>query len=124
MPPKHPFVEMIVQDCHQIVHHDGIRETLNCTHGNYWILRGQETVKKIVRKCVICRKFEGKPFAAPKDPPLPTSRVSDEPLFTSTGMDFAGPLYVTNTSTLQKGIRVPLHLRIHQSGPSGACRQS
>ena len=102
LPPKHPFAEMIVRDCHQIVHHDGIRETLNCTRGNYWILRGQETVKKIVRKCVICRKFEGKPFATPKDPPLPTSRVSDEPPFTSTGMDFAGPLYVTNTSTLQK----------------------
>ena len=57
LPSKHPFVEIIVRDCHQIVHHDGIRETLNCTRRNYWILRDRETVKKIVRKCVICRKF-------------------------------------------------------------------
>ena len=102
LPPKHQFTEMVVRDCHNIVHHDGIRETLNCIRGTYWILRGRETVKKIVRKCVSCRKFEGKPFATPKDPPLAVSRVSDEPPFTNTGMDFAGPTYVSNTQPTQK----------------------
>jgi hypothetical protein len=28
-------------------------------------------------------------------PDLPTNRVDDSPLFTNTGVDFAGPLYVT-----------------------------
>jgi hypothetical protein len=31
-------------------------------------------------------------------PDLPTNRVDDSPLFTNTGVDFAGPLYVTYDS--------------------------
>jgi hypothetical protein len=38
--------------------------------------------------------MEGKPFATPKIPQLPPERVSEEPPFTNTGIDFAGPLYV------------------------------
>lgn len=41
-----------------------------------------------------CKKHEGKSFATPKIPQLPLSRVSDEPPFTHTGLDFAGPLLV------------------------------
>ena len=108
---------MVVRDCHNIVHHDGIRETLNCIRGTYWISPGRETVKKIAWQCVLCRKFEGKPFTTPKDSPLPVSRVSDKPPFTNTGMDFAGPIYVLNTQPTQKAY-MSLHLRIHQGGPS------
>ena len=102
LPPKHPFTELIVRESHEIVHHNGIRETLNCIHGRFWVLRGREAVKRIVRKCVTCRKFEGKPFSTPKDPPLPASRVSDQAPFTHTGIDFAGPLYATTAQTTRK----------------------
>ena len=68
------------------VHHDGVRETLNSVHVKYWMLRGREAVKKIVRKCVTCRKFEGKYFTTPQEPPLPPSRVSDDPPFTNTSL--------------------------------------
>ena len=61
--------------------------------------RGREAVKKvIVRICVVCRKKEAKPFATPKTPQLPTCRVSEEPPFSNTGIDFAGPVYVKNSS--------------------------
>ena len=43
------------------------------------------------------RRFEGT-VPTPRDPPLlPLSRVSDQPPFTQTGIDFAGSLYATNT---------------------------
>ena len=44
----------------------------------------------------MCRKIEGKPFGTPKSPQLPASRVSDAPPFATTGVDFAGPLYVSS----------------------------
>ena len=47
-------------------------------------------------KYVICKKMLGKAFSTPPTPPLPTSRVSDDLAFTKVGVDFAGPLYVTN----------------------------
>ena len=74
-----------------------VRETLNCVRERIWILRGREAVKRIVRKCVTCRRFEGKPIPTPRDPPLPLRRVSEQPPFTHTGIDFAGPFHATNT---------------------------
>ncbi|KAK3726311.1 hypothetical protein QZH41_012748 [Actinostola sp. cb2023] len=39
--------------------------------------------------------FEGRPYNAPMSPPLPESRIKECPPFTFTGIDFAGPLYVS-----------------------------
>ena len=64
----------------------------------YWILRGREAVKRIVRQCVVCKKFEGLPFKQGPFPDLPQLRVDDSPPFTNTGLDFAGPLYVHESS--------------------------
>ena len=61
----------------------------------FWIIRGLQTVKKIVRRCIRCRKVEGKHFSLPQQPDQPEQRVSDDPPFTHTGIDFAGPLYTS-----------------------------
>ena len=55
-------------------------------------------MKRIVRACLICRKFEGPSYPPPEPPDLPAFRVSLDPPFTHTGLDFAGPLYVRNDS--------------------------
>ncbi|KAF2886476.1 hypothetical protein ILUMI_19698 [Ignelater luminosus] len=58
----------------------------------YWILRGRRTIKSVLRKCVLCRRFDTKPFVV-EPPPLPVDRVHDAVAFEITGVDFAGPLY-------------------------------
>ena len=87
LPTKHYFTKLIIRECHELVHHDGIRETLNCVRERFRVPRGREAVKTVVRKCVLCRKFEGKPFAAQREPQLPSGRVSDDPPFTNSGID-------------------------------------
>ena len=41
------------------------------------------------------QKVEGKHFLLLQQPDLPDERVSDDPPFTHTGIDFAGPLYTS-----------------------------
>jgi hypothetical protein len=60
----------------------------------FWIIRGREAVKRIIKDCVVCRKAEGLPYNYGQAPDLPSCRVSDDPPFTNVGLDFAGPLYV------------------------------
>ena len=102
LPAKHRLTELIIQERHNIVHHNGIRETLSSVRQKYWIPRGRESVKRVLRRCVTCKKFEGKSFPTPRHPPLPPSRVSDDPPFTKTGIDFAGPLYTKSGESTQK----------------------
>ena len=92
--PKHRCSELLVSDIHEKVKHHGIRDTLTTTRERYWIIRGREFVKKMIKKCIVCRKAEGKPYASGKSSDLPSSRVSDDPPFTNVGLDFAGPLYI------------------------------
>ena len=68
----------------------------------YWILRGREVAKKHIRKCVVCKRIEGLPFKFNVTPDLPEFRVSDDPPFTHTGIDFAGPLITTGVFNTER----------------------
>ena len=72
-------------------------DTLTTLRESYWILRGREATKRIIKQCIICRKFDGVPFKPQPTPDLPDMRVADAPPFTFTGLDFAGPLYITSS---------------------------
>ena len=113
LPPKHEFTKLIIRESHELVHHDGVRETLNCIRGRYWVLHGRESVKGVVRRCVTYKRLEAKPFASAKAPVLPSSRVSEEPPFTNTGIDFAGPLYAATKQESEK-VYVCLHVPVQE----------
>ena len=98
LPPKHHFTDLIIQENHNTANHIGIKGTLNRIRERYWILHGRQSVKRTLRKCVTCKRLEGKPYPTPKTPQLPAWRTSDEPPFTYTGLDFAGPLNVKESS--------------------------
>ena len=102
LPKKSRFVELLIREVHDKVKHGGIRDTLTTLREHYWVVRGRETVKKIVKKCVVCRKAEGLPYGATTPPDLPVSRVSDDPPFTNVGLDFAGPLLVRESCDKEK----------------------
>ena len=94
LPRDHRFTLMIVQDAHERVGHNGVRETLTEVRGKFWIVKGRSLVRSVIHRCVLCRRFEGAAYRAPPPPPLPEFRVREEPPFTFTGVDFAGPLYI------------------------------
>ena len=91
---SHYLAALIVRDAHERVRHNGVKETLTQMRSKYWIIKGRQFVRQIVHKCVICRKLEGPPLALPPAPPLPKFRVTEQPPFMYTGVNFVSPLYI------------------------------
>ena len=94
IPKDNYLTTLIVQSMHKQVMHGGVRETFTHIRQTYWIPQGRQLVKRIISKCVTCRKVEGPPFRSVPTPPLPQSRVQQSLVFQFTGIDYAGPLYV------------------------------
>lgn len=90
----HHLTLLIVRECHQRVMHGGVMATLTEIRSRYWIVRGRNFVGRVLHKCTICKRFQGRPYASPPVPPLPSFRVNEARPFSYTGVDFAGPLYV------------------------------
>ena len=96
LPSKHHLTSLIVQECHGNVKHRGVKDTLTELRSRYWIPKGRQMVKTLLRKCTVCSKIQGRPYSAPAVPDLPGFRVENSYPFANTGVDFAGPLYVKN----------------------------
>ncbi|PFX11629.1 hypothetical protein AWC38_SpisGene24559 [Stylophora pistillata] len=96
LPSKHEFVPLVIKKVHASVKHCGLRDTLTTIRERFWILRGPEAVKRVVKKCVICLRIDGMPYKSQSTPDLPVERVSEDPPFTHVGLDIAGPLNVVN----------------------------
>ena len=94
LPAKHSLIKLLVMHIHQQAKHGGVNITLTTLREKYWILKGRQIVKSILHSCIVCRKLEGLPYASPPPLDLPACRVSDDPPFVHTGLDFADPLYV------------------------------
>ena len=104
LPSKHQLTNLIIQDVHSKIKHSGIKDTLTTIRERFWAPRGREAVKRILRKCATCRRVEGAPYRPPPTPDLPMERVTLDPPFAHTGLDFIGPLYIHDgKSSKEKG---------------------
>ena len=89
------FTKLLIMKVH-VMHH-GIETTLKEIRLRFWIVKGRATVKSVLSKCVICKRFQGKPLNPNTTPDLPSERISDFSYsFQATGLDFAGPLFTKN----------------------------
>ena len=96
---NHHLTKMIVMDAHHRVFHNGVKETLAQLRSEFWLVRGRQVVRKLIRGCVTCQRLEGKPYCGNTPPPLPDYRVQPSRPFQTTGVDFAGPFFVRFTGT-------------------------
>ncbi|XP_063435728.1 uncharacterized protein LOC134716648 [Mytilus trossulus] len=98
LPNNYHFTELLISEVHKNLKHSGVLATVTEIRQNYWIPKIRQQVKKVLRKCVTCRKVTGKPYSAPDPPPLPKTRLMEAPPFTVTGVDFTGALYVKDNN--------------------------
>ncbi|XP_037273559.2 uncharacterized protein LOC119165492 [Rhipicephalus microplus] len=91
LPSTHPFTLLLIRKEHVRMLHSGVRDTLASLRESYWIIRGRQAVKKVIKQCLICRK-QSCPQATEPVAPLPADRVTEGNPFDTVGIDFAGPL--------------------------------
>jgi hypothetical protein len=94
LPPDDHVIELMIWDAHETVMHSGVNDTMVFLRQKFCIPRLRQVIRRIVRRCVICRMIEGKAYSQQKIPPLPSFRVIIDEPFTVTGADYAGPLFV------------------------------
>ena len=74
--------------------HSGVTMTFTTLREAFWVPRGREVVKRLIKQCFVYNRFSGKPYSMLSQSCLPEMRVDDGPPWASTGVDYAGPLFV------------------------------
>ena len=70
------FTKLIVLRAHARMCHQGTECTLNHIRGEYWVIRGRQVVKTILKKCVLCKFVHAKTALPPSSANLPNYRVT------------------------------------------------
>ncbi|XP_064635803.1 uncharacterized protein LOC135492984 [Lineus longissimus] len=102
LPHRSYLTTLVIQNAHHTMVHYGVGSTMAHLRNKYWITSMRASVKKVIGRCVICKKVAGRPYLTPVAPPLPEFRINDLTAFKSTAVDFTSHLYVRVNNTTQK----------------------
>ena len=93
LPAHSYFTDLVVKHYHLINGHCGASHTLADIREKFWISTGKSVVMKIIRDCMVCKKFRTRPFVRPEMAPLPGERVGEiSNPFRNIGLDSFGPI--------------------------------
>lgn len=102
LPRKSHVTELIIIHFHKRISHQGRSLTTNEIRSNgFWIVGCSSAVYSLISKCVTCRKQRNK-CSSQKMSDLPSDRLSAEPPFTYSGVDFFGPWIIKDG---RKGVK-------------------
>ncbi|VDK77869.1 unnamed protein product, partial [Cylicostephanus goldi] len=101
LPSKHPMTTLFIKEAHSRCGHQGVNCTLAGIRQRFWIPKGRQIVKNFIRKCIICKRWNGRPYFYPDSPPLPHSRIDPSRPFAHVGIDLAGPFRIVDSEKQQ-----------------------
>lgn len=98
---KHPVIlpsasrltRLVIEAYHRRTLHGGVQQTLGALRQEFWVPRGRSLVKRCILRCLTCVRWR----AASPQPlmgDLPLERVTPGRPFQSTGIDYAGPVWL------------------------------
>lgn len=103
LPPKSHTIFLLVYSLHLCLMHAGPTTTITELRAQFWLPKGRQTVREIVRKfCVACKRISGPLFRATEFPCLPRERVKETSVFENCGIDYMGPLSVKRNGEIVK----------------------
>ena len=86
----HRFTELLILQTHIRLHHFGVRVVFSELRTEFWIVRGIQTIKRVLHKRLPC-KFLKTPRGQQIEAPLPAERLKPSRPFAITGVDFVAP---------------------------------
>lgn len=103
---KHPFIlpgdcffsHLLIRQAHAKTLHGGVQLSLATVRQEFWLIKGRQAVKNVLRNCNVCVRYAAK-ISNPFMGDLPNFRVSNAPPFSRSGVDYAGPYSVRLTKT-------------------------
>ena len=69
------FTELIILSSREKVFHSGLEATLSNVIMKYWIIKGRQTVKTVLKNCFMCNLVKRKFSVPPRAPSLPNFRL-------------------------------------------------
>ena len=102
LPKPHQLAKILISDAHKRVLHMGVASTLAELRSRFWLPKGRQAVKTLIKSCERCKRSYAKSFNKPKTANLPECRTRPGYAFQTTGVDFAGPFYVRDGRKLKK----------------------
>ncbi|XGW03187.1 hypothetical protein V3C99_014858 [Haemonchus contortus] len=95
--PNTELARLIVLEAHG-KYHNNTGHTMGEVRQQYWIPRLREQVKRCIRSCVPCQKFNNLPYRYPEMTDLPEKRVTRSWPFKNIGLDYFGPITVIDSA--------------------------
>lgn len=94
LPMEHPVTQAVLQHHHILTKHQGRTITYSAVRqAGYMIERGRRVVRKLLEKCVTCRRLRAS-CETPMMSSLPEERTTPAPPFTAVGLDVFGHWFV------------------------------
>ena len=88
LPSGSHLTDLFILDGHERVGHLGVGSVLGYLRQTVWIPKMKQKIKKVLRRCIRCRKIQGRSYATPVEPQLPRFRVQECRPFSVCGMDY------------------------------------
>merc|ERR1712055_724641 len=98
--------KMWIRYLHEGWHHAGVNETLVASRQCAWIPKGRQIVKRILRGCVTCNRFQRPLLTQPGPPPLPLERVNYSRPFQDVGVDYTGAILIKDADRDHQLVKV------------------
>uniref|UniRef100_A0AAF5PJL1 Integrase zinc-binding domain-containing protein n=1 Tax=Wuchereria bancrofti TaxID=6293 RepID=A0AAF5PJL1_WUCBA len=73
-----------------------------CLRKRFWIPKGRTEVKRVLNKCMGCKRWKAKPFKLPTMPNYPAFRVRRSRTFARVDLDYLGPVSVKTETGVTK----------------------
>lgn len=93
LPNHHSIVKLLIMDTHLKYLHSGPQLTQSILSQRYWIISGRNAIRYTLKKCITCTRHRAVTMQQFMGH-LPAARVNPAPVFSKTGVDYAGPFII------------------------------
>ncbi|GFQ86277.1 integrase catalytic domain-containing protein [Trichonephila clavata] len=92
---NHPVIKALINYKHIQLGHDGVHTLRYKLRENVWIRKRRNTIKEVIKLCIICKRFNVKPISV-SEGLLPQDRVRDAAIFEIKELDLTRLLILKN----------------------------